>query len=48
MQTIQFIFTSKCIVKKLLCSEYTYEDACVNTIKGIECYWNSTFCIDIC
>ncbi|CAD8196437.1 unnamed protein product [Paramecium octaurelia] len=48
LQTIYLSLTTKCTVKKQLCSEYTYEDSCVITIDGIDCYWNVTVCINIC
>ncbi|CAD8103948.1 unnamed protein product [Paramecium sonneborni] len=44
--TIQF--NTKCRVKLQLCSDYTYQEACVRTIDGIECQWYSNACINQC
>ncbi|CAD8103712.1 unnamed protein product [Paramecium sonneborni] len=48
--TIYFSFSQKCTVKKQTCEEYTYENACVSTLDGIKCYWESVqgICKNIC
>ncbi|CAK77394.1 unnamed protein product (macronuclear) [Paramecium tetraurelia] len=45
LQTINFIINPKCIVKQQQCSDYKYQEACVSTIDGIDCYWYSNACI---
>ncbi|CAD8108314.1 unnamed protein product [Paramecium sonneborni] len=48
LSTINFSMSTKCIIKKLFCSEYKYQDACVRTIDGLECYWDNSVCRNIC
>ncbi|CAK72888.1 unnamed protein product, partial (macronuclear) [Paramecium tetraurelia] len=47
-QTISITWSQKCTVKKQQCSEYTYQEACVSTIDGIDCIWYSNACIIYC
>ncbi|CAD8191000.1 unnamed protein product [Paramecium octaurelia] len=46
--TIQFISSVICIIKKSSCSSYTYKDACVSTIDGVDCQWSSGICENKC
>ncbi|CAD8151592.1 unnamed protein product [Paramecium pentaurelia] len=48
LSTIQFTISNKCTVKLQRCSDYTYQEACEKTIDGLDCYWYSNVCLNIC
>ncbi|CAD8213956.1 unnamed protein product [Paramecium pentaurelia] len=48
LTTIQFIISAKCTVKLQRCQDYIYQEACKKTIDGLDCYWYSNACLNIC
>ncbi|CAK78577.1 unnamed protein product, partial (macronuclear) [Paramecium tetraurelia] len=48
MNTIKFSSSAICTIKKSNCFSYTYENACVSTLTGVDCFWNGSYCITKC
>ncbi|CAK72853.1 unnamed protein product (macronuclear) [Paramecium tetraurelia] len=47
-QTIEFYTNVICVIKQSLCSEYSYQEACVSTLNGESCYWSANLCNNKC
>ncbi|CAD8119899.1 unnamed protein product [Paramecium sonneborni] len=45
--TISFTDTTKCILKKNNCEDYTFKESCVTTINDVKCAWTGS-CKDFC